>query len=311
MPATLRNLIQTKKPVADPRPGPTLERIRLAPDTSTARISSKYKTHEPYDKTDHTPLTDSNMGVFFTCYTEVEAVDFSIDKLYQIYPEIKVLLVSDGGSDYSHLSKKYPLLRATRDYDSRGFVPYIKKENFLEPAMQEQIVSSALEFLRRISLAMDYCDRQYLLIMEPDALVRGKLSMPKNAHVTGSLVNELPFPDLQKVLLSYPRGIEVPRYGATPTILKRDTFREVYQFVLDHPDVIGKLSRACHTFANYDILIPVVFALLGYQETFDPQIIECLRDPAWETSGRPLVHQFRICYPKPGSGYTGTHANGK
>ena len=49
----------------------------------------------------------NNLGVFFTCYTELEAVEYSIDLLETVYPDIPVYIVSDGGSDYSFISEKY------------------------------------------------------------------------------------------------------------------------------------------------------------------------------------------------------------
>lgn len=256
------------------------------------------------------PLTSENLGVYFTCFTEVEAVEYALKELYRVYPDIECLLVSDGGADYAFLEASYPHLKTILDYDSRGFVPYIRLENYQEREMEDKIVDSAMEFLRRVRRAMDHSNKDYLLIMEPDALVRGPLSMPYAAHVTGSLVNELPFPELQAELMKHPLGIMVPRYGATPTILRSATFRVVHDYVLSDPHVLRRLSRGCHTFANYDILLPVVFALMGYPEVFDPQIVECLREADWEICGRPLVHQHRILYPKPGSTYTGRHADG-
>jgi hypothetical protein len=49
---------------------------------------------------------ENKIGVFYTCYTEKAAVEFSLDMLFEIYPEIRVYLVSDGGSDYSFLNSK-------------------------------------------------------------------------------------------------------------------------------------------------------------------------------------------------------------
>jgi hypothetical protein len=163
-------------------------------------------------------------------------------------------------------------------------------------------------FLDRIAQAIDYCKTEYILIMEPDVLVRGKLSVPQGAKVTGSLINELDFPELHSELRSHPRGVAVTRYGATPTIIESAAFMQVRDYFLKRPGAVRRLSAACHIMASYDVLLPVAFALLGHREVFNPEIVECLRDPDWERSGKPLVHQYRYRYPKAQSGYTGKHA---
>ena len=53
----------------------------------------------------------SDFGVFYTCYKEKEAVEYSLATLFSVYPECPVYLVSDGGHDYSYLESKYPTLK--------------------------------------------------------------------------------------------------------------------------------------------------------------------------------------------------------
>ena len=46
----------------------------------------------------------------------------------------------------------------------------------------------------------------------------------------------------------------------------------------------------------HDLLLPTLFALVGEEETFNPEIIECNRDPNWRSKPNPLVHQFKDFY---------------
>ena len=50
----------------------------------------------------------NNLGVFYTCFTETKAVEYSLKKLFEVYPNIPVYLVSDGGADYEFLKKVFP-----------------------------------------------------------------------------------------------------------------------------------------------------------------------------------------------------------
>jgi hypothetical protein len=105
-----------------------------------------------------------NFSVFYTCYTEVDAVAYAIDTLKTIYPDCPVYLVSDGGSDYSFLETKYPNIKTNLEFDSRGFVPQIN-DNFRDPDQQFLIKQSILTFLDRTKRAIEYGQKDYLLVM--------------------------------------------------------------------------------------------------------------------------------------------------
>ena len=249
-----------------------------------------------------------DFGVFYTCYKEKESVEYSLNVLYQIYPEIPVYLVSDGGSDYTDFEEKWPTLKCTMAFDSRGFVPKIPDDNFREEYWQKLIHTSIFEFLERVKDSFEYTNKDYILVMEPDVLVRGELSIPENAKLLGSKVN--PKIKKEEQLNNYLKnngGIEIHGYGATPAIIERTSFFEVYDMVKNNNQIIYDLSLIDQTLANYDVLLPVLFALKGYEEEINDEIVECLRNPHWESSGKPLVHQFRVFYPK--SNYDGRHKN--
>ena len=42
--------------------------------------------------------------------------------------------------------------------------------------------------------------------------------------------------------------------------------------------------------------LPLIFALVGEEETFNPDIVECNRNPNWRNTTQPLVHQFKEFY---------------
>jgi hypothetical protein len=245
----------------------------------------------------------NNLGVFFTCYTELEAVEYSIDLLETVYPDIPVYIVSDGGSDYSFISEKYKNIRTSIESDSRGILTNLtgKKEDL------EKVIDSIFIFMRRIKESIDFCGTEYLLIMEPDILVRGELNIPEGSVLLGSKINPYLYKEneINTILKKY-GGDDVSGYGCTPVILRCDSFLEIYDFVMENPKFISEISEMSLQVSSYDVLLPVLFALKGHKEQFNPDIIECLRDPDWSEKQNPLVHQFRKYYPK--KNYSGRHA---
>lgn len=251
----------------------------------------------------------NKIGVFYTCYKEKEAVEYSLDVLYSIYPDIPVYLISDGGSDYGFLkNKEYGKhMEVMLEEDSRGGVPKITEETYLEPDNISYIKKSIDTFLKRVERAIEFCDCEYLLVMEPDVLVRGKLNIPDGSKFMGSRINFGLSQELKNVLLSVDGAIPVDVWGATPAIFNSETYLEAHKALMSNNDLLDRLCKSDCRLANYDVLFGVLFGVIGVHEEFNPDIIECYRDPNWKNSDKPLVHQFRAKYPTSSDGYDGRH----
>ncbi len=254
-----------------------------------------------------------NFGVFYTCYTEVDAVDFSIKTLKDIYPDCPVYLVSDGGSDYSFLEKKYSNVKTTISWDSRGISQSLTKEKWDNPEKKQQVLKSIEEFFLRNKQAMDYCNTESILIMEPDVLVRGKLKTfpdKKNA-LLGTRVNKPDHEEFFKmcdIIKTLPNSVMPTHFGSTPAFYNAKAMEDVINFVSTNKEIVKKLVDTDWNFVCYDLFLTVLFAACGYHEVFNPDIIECIRNRNWVHTDHPLVHQFRKFYPEKNSGYNGRHA---
>lgn len=247
-----------------------------------------------------------NFSVFYTCFTETNAVDYSIGVLRSIYPDVKIYLVSDGGNDFSFLKNKYSNIETLLEKDSRGFIPSIG-DDYKLPEIQKKIKDSILTFLDRVNRAIDYGDQEYLLIMEPDVLVRGKISNMNNGKLLGSRINIGLSNEIKSVLSNYDGAIPINNWGVTPAIFCTNSFKKAYNNLLNDSVLLDNLCLSDKRLANYDVLFAVLFATIGIEETFNPEIVECFRNPYWETSNHPLVHQYRAKYPLSSDGYNGTH----
>lgn len=254
---------------------------------------------------------ECNFGVFFTCFTEVEAVDFSIGLLKQVYPACPVYLVSDGGADYSFLKSKYERVETKLEYDSRGISQRMSDEKWNTPGVREEIHRSVDTFFQRNLDAIEYCQKQSILIMEPDVLVRGKLNYfpdAKNA-LLGQRVNEgncLEWDRMRQVLHTIPGHVDVTHWGATPAFYNTEVMKQVSDFTARNPEIVRGFIDGWHQFVCYDVFLAMLFGSCGYLEVFNPDIVEPTRNPNWLSTNKPLVHAFRSRYPK--SNYSGRHA---
>ena len=171
--------------------------------------------------------------------------------------------------------------------------------NWMEPYFQEKILIAANAFLHRVKQAINYCESEYLLLMDPDALVRGLLTIPDGVKLLGSRINS-GFPkEFRDILKSVPGAIDINCWGATPAIIHCDTFLKAHKYVTETDvTLLPALAKTNYAIFAHDVLLPVLFAIQGYEETFNPDIVECNRNAKWESTSCPLVHQFKKYYDK-------------
>tara|TARA_R110000868_G_scaffold409778_1_gene696007 strand:- start:2257 stop:2976 length:720 start_codon:yes stop_codon:yes gene_type:complete len=238
----------------------------------------------------------TKLGIFYSCYNEVNAVDYSINKLKEIYPDNPVYVVSDGGEDFSYLESKYSNIKTVMGVDTMGSTFKITDQNFREDNHQENIKKCALAVLNRLKSAIGYCKTDYILMMDPDALVIGELNIPDNVKLLGSRIN-IGLPNEYKDILTSVDGAKVINsWGATPAIFEVKSFLKAYNFIINNGEILDRLCQSFYAIYAHDVLLPTIYALIGLEEEFNPDIVECNRNPKWVKTNKPLVHQFKKYY---------------
>jgi len=236
------------------------------------------------------------LGFFFSCYKENRAVENSLSELRKHYPDNPIYLVSDGGSDFNYLKDSYDNLFVSLEEDTMSATFNITDQNWREEVHQNAIRHASYAVLNRLERAIEYCQTDYILMMDPDALVRGQLNIPEGVKLLGSRVNTgLPV-ELQVVLSRIPGAKVINSWGATPALFETKTFMDSWTRLKSSPEVMDAFIDSFYAIYAHDVLLPLVFALVGEEETFNPDIIECNRNPNWKNTSQPLVHQFKEFY---------------
>lgn len=249
----------------------------------------------------------SSLGFFFTCYKEKKAVEYSLSELVKHYPDSPIYLVSDGGEDFSYLKLKFKHLKTTLEEDTMTETFKITAGrsgcdgvvgNFQQKHYQDVIQKCALAVLNRLENAINYCQTDYILMMDPDTLVRGKLTIPQGVKLLGSRINTGLPQGLKNILRKIENATIIDCWGATPAIFETKTFMKSWEMFKHTPELLDMMSKEFYAIYAHDVLLPIIFALVGEEETYNPDIIECSRNPFWEICPNPLVHQFKRYYDK-------------
>ena len=240
------------------------------------------------------------IGFMYSCFKEKKAIEYSVKKLKEVYPEYPVCVFSDGGLDYSYLEKEYSNLYTFLEEDTMSVALHATGDpitgNWREEKYKTAIKKCAFATLDRIERTINQCKTDWIVMMDPDTLVRGKLTIPDDAKLLGSLINCC-FPQKFQNIFKKVEGAKViKRWGASPCVFESDTFLKALNFFRENVYLFDEFLEEYYAMHAHDILIPVLFALIGEEEKFNPDIIECGRDPDWRNKKNPLVHQFEDYY---------------
>ena len=174
-----------------------------------------------------------SLGAFFICYKERNAIEHSVASFFEHYPEAPMYLSSDGGFDYAYLTEKFVNLRTSLDDEQTvGLTVDVSKHTRLHP-----LFMASFEFLNRVRLAIEFTKTSHLLLMEPDVLVRGKLTIP-DAELVGPLPCENEMPEVIQLLIGDWGGKNCRYWGAAAGLMQTRAFIKIYEDLRQQPWIL-------------------------------------------------------------------------
>lgn len=235
-----------------------------------------------------------DLGVFYICYKEQAAIEYSLRKFREFYPENPIYLVSDNGLDFSYLKEEFGNIETIKETTevvgiARDVEQYVRDNS----GNTELFLGICMEYLRRLKNGCDFCKTEYMILMEPDVLVRGKLN-PFEADLVGPTANIMPR-KLQEYIINN-GGKNNGTWGPVGGVMKTKSFYEVYDKMMNNLDKFIGGMELDPRMVCYDYLLSYLFSLFGYTYTDNPDQTECFRNPNWKYSTHPILHQFREFY---------------
>lgn len=248
------------------------------------------------------PIED--IGFIYNCvFKQKQAVIRAIEATRDVYPDAKTALFSDGGFDYSFLEDEN--LMFSMEEDTVSNIKKINENNFLEEEHQLVTKNGMAATIDRLKRGLEFCEYpEWFCMTEPDVLIRGKISAPENASLLGTRLNHawwvsswlVGFKGINELISQVEGSIPIVRWGSVPVIGKTEVLLKGIKVYEDNFEIFDKLSEKFHVPGTFDLFLPILFALAGEPEVFSDEYTECLRNPNWETSGHPVLHQYREFY---------------
>ncbi len=226
-------------------------------------------------------------GCYYAAFKNEKATRFVLENFRKHFPENPVLLISDGGSDFSHLAKEFNC-------------GYEHLHNIFEP--QEDMYCSArmLEYWKRLKLSVDHSEKEYLMILEDDVYIRDYFEINRHFSLCGSRKGAK-FSSTVKKDIKDATGINVNIYGMCGgSFFDTEIFNKIYDDVVldisnNHDEKIKNETDSWCSLGSTDSSITYHFCKRGYFYESNPWMIE-VREGKWKNSEHPIVHEYKEKY---------------
>jgi len=228
-------------------------------------------------------------GVFYQVYNNKRAVRSVLDNFRKHFPDNPVVLISDGGEDFSVVAQQYDCSFHMRENIFGDDVN--KYPKFPYNAYR------TIEWWSRQKLVCDETGRDYVMIMEDDVLVQKHFTIDSPFQLRGVRIGNT-FTGRMSQDVKESSGNDASLYGMCGgSIYNAKTFLSIYDDVIN--DIKNNMDRlmeedsgAYNMLGAVDANITYHFAKRGYIY----EVASWLGEVREGNLDRPVIHQWKENY---------------
>jgi len=235
-----------------------------------------------------------NLTALMIFHHEWAAVETCLRSFKKFYPDGQIILGRDSLTPYVHENIKYlnPELLSKNDamekmielnFDSRSLLEISNAEKF-------QIVSKQMDRMRECA---EKSQNEYILALEYDALVRGKIKVFDGVDLETLSINLYSAELINLIESITHRKVNFLGWGFVVGVVSRSAVFEATKWFENNRDVMMDLISIDSNFVYLDFLMPILVFLSGGNVEDNGLTIECNRDRFWRYRKNPLLHQYR------------------
>ena len=229
-------------------------------------------------------------GVFYQVFKRNKAFDFAIENLRKHFPDNPIVLISDGGDDFSD---------AAEEYNCKFFMReniYGNAENKYPPLYNAY---RTMEWWKRQKLACDETGQDYIMIMEDDVWIKDSFKINPPFALRGIRHGD-PLKTKMLEAIKYNSDLEANMYGMCGgSIYNAKIFNLIYDDVLK--DVRDNMDRLLEEDYNEWYLLGAVDANItyhfnkrGYKYEAAHWLVEAFKEG--NLDDYPAIHQWKEHY---------------
>lgn len=147
--------------------------------------------------------------------------------------------------------------------------------------------------LERLHAAAIISKNEYILALEYDAHIRGKIPVFRGVDVESSSVNKI-----DKNVLDFINAVSANRfpldgYGFVVGTFSRQSAINTFNWYNNNSDLVKELALIEPRLIYLDCLFPILAHVSGAIIANHSLTVECKRDRFWRFKKTPLVHQYK------------------
>lgn len=223
----------------------------------------------------------ASLGAYMQVYRNDGKAGFALENFRRHYPDSPIYLVSDKGDDFGEVAKRYGCC-----YEHSSTNVGVRRGGYT--------VGEMMEWLGRMERCFRFCDTDFVLYMEDDVYVRGRIEIDVGCPLAGLMANPIPDKVMGYLAKRYPNGLfNSQMYGACGgTLYDRKVFLglvdRLHNFARD--DTMEIRHNLWNKASYLDCAICLMYMCLGQGYWRNESLVEPARDAGWESSGKPIVH---------------------
>ena len=229
-------------------------------------------------------------GVYYQVYDNKKAARFVLENFRESFPDNPVVLISDGGEDFSDVAEEYNCLYHYREnifgnlengYDRHSYNAY-----------------RTIEWWKRQKLVGEETGMVYVMIMEDDVYVRDEFDIQAPFHLRGVRLAQ-PLTPMMVQEIREKAGFEAGVYGMCGgSMYNAKTLLSIYDDVVkDIEENMDRLQAEdpmqWRGLGSVDLNITYHFNKRGYKYEVAPWLVEIREGNLFNF---PVVHQWKENY---------------
>lgn len=249
---------------------------------------AKHQSFEEYQADPHSEqkeYLDLDFSVYFQCYSNKRATYATLQSFRKFYPNVPILLVSDGGEDFSALARHFNC------------------EYYYDPVnISYWPCTDMRRWFDRIKRACTLFNTEWVLILETDVRTRDRISKYPHAHLSGQggsrgtrITKQLSPAAQVYIKEKYPETENFGISGCGGSIFHRASFMKCVDAM--KPGDIEEWTKLDAGIPASDVALTFLFLVNGY-------VVRRWLDLSHDTIGNwgpgsAFDHQFKYYYDHP------------
>lgn len=200
-------------------------------------------------------MNEVNFSVYHQVYKNKSWTRQSLSSLLKFYPDIKILILSDAGDDYSDFVSEFNIDYIYDDFNV-GIYDTLNPKVISGQHIYGWTKEEALVFLKRIYNFAKKCNTKYIFFSEDDIIINNKFTIN---HQEFDLTGRIPANFFPGDFLNYLKEI-FPKSNLEQWGCCAGNFLKTESFIYCYENSIDFLND------NYDFIIKNKFSQLGWND---------------------------------------------